>query len=446
MTPRNRLPNTTSLALSLAAALVAAACGVHNGQGSADSGGVRSEEPGVEDADPGKPEAKARPVAPKPEAETTPKPQAEAGEASCTIPEGLTVAADALALPVLAGPEGLSVERAGAMVELARTGDVLVRFELTVANGSKAAGTALVGLSWRTPSVGAAQQEPFAGLLLEAAGTKARTCRVESPKEMHQPWVDAGTWIELAVPAGGSAAITGMYKARATQAEKPATLFGYPDRFAENWKNWDWPYTKAPEYAPVAERLKPFHGELALRPAAATKVTLRCRDGVDWLRTMSHEQNAQKLRSPGMYEWNFDAAALPTRLGFEILPDLPIQEEIAAFEALVKARKDDLRARIRLSDLLRFGGDAARRAEVLADLLKVWPGAAKKQLLEGRNDVRAGALVGRVIALRDAGKNAEAEQAAAEGVKLLSGFETKGEGERNGLALSWLSAVARGRP
>jgi hypothetical protein len=237
-----------------------------------------------------------------------------------------------------------------------------------------------------------------------------------------------------------------MYKAKVDQAEKPATLFGYPDRFADNWKNWDWPYTKAPEYAPVAERLRPFHGEIALHPAAATKVTLRCRDGVDWLRTMSHEQNAQKLRSPGMYEWNFDAANRPSRLGFEFLPDLPIAEEIAAFEALVKARKDDLRARIRLSDLLRFGGDAARRAEVLAGLLDAWPKNAKKQLLEGRNDVRAGALVGRVIALGAAGKNAEATKAAAQGVKLLAGFETKGEGEMNGLALSWLSAAAENKP
>ncbi|HUT78260.1 MAG TPA: hypothetical protein VM285_11265, partial [Polyangia bacterium] len=279
MSNRRQSSFFTHLILPLAAALVAVACGVHNGQGSADDGGdIRPDAPKPEAETAPKPKAE---TTPKPEAITAPKPKAEAGEADCAIPADLPRTGDVLALPSLAGPSGFAVEQAGAMIELTRTGEVLVRFELTVANGSTTDGTAVVGLSWRTPIVGTATVEPFAGLLLEAPGAKARTCRVASPTEMHQPFADAATWVEIAVPAGGKAKIGGMYKAKVPQADKPDTLFGYRDRFADNWKNWDWPYTKAPEYAPVADRLKPFHGEIALGAAAATRVTLRCRDGVD---------------------------------------------------------------------------------------------------------------------------------------------------------------------
>jgi len=416
-----------ALAPLLAAAVLAGACGGHGNGFGAGREPVREETPreGTEAAQP----AVGR---------------ASSIRADCAIPEGLLFTGEGLTLPAVVAGDEIEAEQARATVELARTGDVLVRFEIEIANRSAAAATALAGFAYRASDTGAPRPEPMAGVLLESPGAAARSCRAPGPAEMKQPFVDVAHWIEIDVPAGGRTTVSGMYKAAVTRADKPATLFGYRDRFADNWRNWDWPYTKAPEYQPVAERLRPFHGEIALIPAASTRVTLQCREREDWLRTMSHEQNVQKLRTPGAYEWTFADGDRPSRLGFEFLPDLPVEEEIEVFERLVAARKNDLRARIRLADLLRFGGDAARRAEVLAGLLQAWPANAKAQLLEGRNDVRAGACVGRVVSLRAAGKNAAAKKAAAEGVKLLAGFETTGEGERNGLALSWLSAVAEG--
>ena len=303
-------------------------------------------------------------------------------------------------------------------------------------NAGSASDTAMVGYAWRKRMTG--KQAPPTRIDFKVGEVK--TCYHKSDQHIQQPFEDEVHYVEVTIEPGASTHVVGGYQVTIARADKPETLFGFHDRFSRNWKNWDWPYTKAPQYKAVAADLKPFHGTFLTAPAVESRIILRGRDGLHWTRAMSHEQHVTKLRTPGAHAWNFRADQIPVHVEFEYLPGLDIQKELEAFAKIVKANPGDLRARIRLADLELYGGDPGKRVKGLKKLLDVWDKSAKKQLLTGRNDVRGPAYVALVKSLLQLDKKAEASRFAKKGLKLLDSLDTNLE--MNKLAARWLEGVA----
>ncbi|MFO8072052.1 MAG: hypothetical protein R6V85_09280 [Polyangia bacterium] len=361
----------------------------------------------------------------------------------CEAPDRLKPAKPGAGMPQVVAPDSFSVERSQAMIELHDNGSALVRFELSVRNAGDGPGELLVGYRWRRQGTGPseARRPPFSPEL-ESGQAEMHSCAEPGPEKMRQPFTDEVHWIERTVEAGGSARVRGMYRTELERADKPATLFGHHDRFADNWKNWDWPYTKAEAYGEIAERLHPFHGSFSTLPAEETRIALSSAEGKNWMRGMSHEQSVTRMRRPGTFEWRFERDDLPAAVTLEYLPGLGFGEEIAVFQRLAEERNDDLRARIRLADLHRFGGDASRRAEVLEELLDRWKANAKDQMLTGRNDFRLSAHVALVRALDSLGETKKASRLAAAGAEILDQVDESRRTERHRLAAGWLRSFS----
>jgi hypothetical protein len=354
----------------------------------------------------------------------------------CTIPEGFSFAQFGPALPQVVASSTIETNRADATLIVDKDGGAYVKFNMELKNAGSAADTAMVGYAWRKRMIG--KQEAQTRIDFKAGEVK--TCYKKSDQHIQQPFENEVHYVEVTIDPGASTNVVGGYKVVIARADKPETLFGFHDRFSRNWKNWDWPYTKAPQYKSVAADLTPFHGTFLTAPAAESRIILRNRDELNWTRTMSHEQYVTRLRTPGAHAWNLTADQIPVHVEFEYLPGLDIQKELEAFEKIVKANPGDLRAWIRLADLELYGGDPAKRVKGLKKLLDVWDQNAKKQLLTGRNDVRGPAYVALVKSLLQLGKKAEASRFAKKGLKLLDSLDANLE--MNKLAARWLEGVA----
>ncbi len=425
-------------ALFSLAAVAAGGCAIHtNDPGSNDSGEARAaaaaektERPAARAAAPAEDGAADR-IGPR-------SSRIPAGD--CEAPSRIQPAEPGAGMPQLVAPESFSVERSQAMIELHDNGSALVRFELSVRNAGDDPGELLVGYRWRRQGTGPsrATRPPFSPEL-ESGRAEMHSCAEPGPEKMRQPFTDEVHWIERTLEPGGPARVRGMYRTELERADKPATLFGHHDRFADNWKNWDWPYTKAEAYGEIADRLRPFHGSFSTLPAAETRIALSSAEGENWMRGMSHEQSVTRMRRPGTFEWRFGGDDLPAAVTLEYLPGLGFGEEIAVFARLAEERPDDLRARIRLADLHRFGGDASRRVAVLEELLDRWKANAKDRMLTGRNDFRLSAHVALARTLDSLGKTKKANEIAAAGAEILDQIDESGRTERHRLAAAWLS-------
>ncbi len=356
--------------------------------------------------------------------------------ADCTIPEGFTFAQFGPASPQVVAPESIVTTRSDATLIVDKDGGAYVEFNMELKNTGSAADTALVGYGWHKRMSG--MQAPPTGIDFKAGEVK--TCSHKSDQQIQQPFENEVHYVEVTIEPGVATNVIGGYKVTIARADKPETLFGFHDHFSRNWKNWDWPYTKATEYKNVVNVLKPFVGKFLTTPAVESRIILRGRDGVHWTRAMSHEQYVTKIRTPGAHAWNFTADQIPVHVEFEYLPGLDIQKELETFEKIVKANPNDLRARIRLADLELYGGDPDGRVRVIKKLLAVWEKNAKKQLLTGRNDVRGPAYVALVKSLLQLDKKDEARRFAKKGLNLLNSMNKKLE--MNKLAASWLKNVA----
>ncbi len=350
------------------------------------------------------------------------------------VPSGLEPSDLVAGFPQVVGDK-IEVVRAAADLTLDGSGVVLVKFDIELKNPVKKHQKVLVGYVWRSRRTG----DGADWSRVNFDGHKAVACTEHSSEKIKQPYQDVVFYIEVEVPSGKTTQVKGAYKLPVRRFDKPETLFGYQDRFSQNWKNWDWPYTKADEYKEIAADLRPFYVRFFTNGATSTSVTLN--GSRDALRTMSHEQNITKMRTPGTFAWNFGADDLPSMLSFEYVEGLDIQKEIGAFEKLKDARADDLRARIRLSDLYFFGGDMKERATLLEQTLKIWEKGAKEQMLSGSNDVRGAAYVALVGSLLATDQKAKARRFAKKGLKLIKDKKLKDEKTR--LAAAWLKSNSK---
>ena len=354
----------------------------------------------------------------------------------CEIPEGFSPSAIGPGFPQVV-TDGVETARASAQVLLGPEGTALVRFEVVLENKGDSEAGAKLGFVWRTRGVTRGEGCPEVGF----EGLDAARCVHDGPREVRQPHTDIATTVDVVVPPGSEKSVKGAYKIPLRRFDKPETLFGYEDRFSRNWKNWDWPYTKSDEYAPVADSLRPYVAAFTTIPAGATQVTLAPADGrSEWLRAMSFEQNVTRMRKPGTYRWSFEGAELPGALRFEYAPGLEASEELKAFEAIAAEREGDLRARIRLADLHLFAGDTATRVQVLEQLLDRYEEGAKEQMLEGSNDVRLVAHVALVRSLLALRKEGEAKKRAGEGLELVDRVDMKSD--MNHLAAAYLKKIS----
>ena len=354
----------------------------------------------------------------------------------CAIPDGFSFSQIGPASPQVVASESIETTRSDATLIVDKDGGAYVEFNVELKNTGSSAKLAKVGYGWHKRLSG--KQAPPTRVDFKVGEVK--TCFRKSDQKIQQPFENEVSYVEVSIEAGASMNVIGGYKVAIARADKPETLFGFHDHFSRNWKNWDWPYTKAPQYKSITDDLKPFVGTFLTAPALESRIILRSRDGMHWTRAMSHEQYVTKIRTPGAHAWNFTADQIPVHVGFEYLPGLDIQKELETFEEIVKANPDDLRARIRLADLELYGGDPEKRVRGLKKLLDVWDKSAKKQLLTGRNDVRGPAYVALVKSLLQLDKKDEAKRFAKKGLKLLDSMDKKLE--MNNLAASWLTDVA----
>jgi len=363
---------------------------------------------------------------------------ADAEADTCAIPAGMTPAAPALSMPQVAAAEGVSFEREAAMLEVSDDGEVKVSFEVSARNNGSAPVDLAIGFAWRIQETGSGEVS-ISGF--EILGSKAplERCTIPGPEQMQQPFRDELLISRIQLTPGKTETIKGVYTGRVEQADKPQTLFGFHDRFVHNWKNWDWPYTKAKAYAAIADELKPFHGWFGLGRADRSQITIRSASGDEWIRTMSHEQVTEKLRIPGTYRWSFWGGEKPSQVEFEYVVGIPLSREIEVFRAIIKERRDDLRARIRLADLAGFAGDHEARVSILEALLKFWKKNAKEQMLADSNDVRGPAYVALVKSLLAIEQKDEAATRAQEGIDVIKELEAAGQNtEMNRMARTWL--------
>jgi hypothetical protein len=404
--------------LMLAAALIAVACGVHTQTGEGT------------DAD----DAKAQ-------GDQGVGPGAAGGagaQGGCAIPDGFNPGTPSLSMPQVVAPGGVTFERELVMIEIGEDGKVMVAFEFSALNKGEQATELAVGYAWRLKGTGPAERGTGIDFKLDDGAIE--TCAIEGPPEMQQPFRDEVRFARFPIGPDDSITVKGSLMAQVDQADKPTTLFGYHDRFADNWKNWDWPYTKSKPYAAIADKLRPFHGRFHLGPGGRAQIDIRPRSGDAWIRAMSHEQNVEKLRMSGAYRWEFYGENKPDQIEFEYVVGLTLHEEIEVFRKIIKKNRHDLRARIRLADLAGFAGDPAARADIIESLLKAWNKNAKEQLLIKRNDVRGPAYVALVKSLLAIDDKQAAAKYAAEGVELLDSFDDDFKKlEMNRLARRWLA-------
>jgi hypothetical protein len=378
-------------------------------------------------------------------AETVAPPAADSADAEeaaegCVIPEGLTPIAPVISMPQVSAPDSVKFELETAMLELGPDGAVDVGFEFDARNKGDAPAELVVGFAWRIQQTGPGAAIEFSKVLLQVPEATPESCAIDGPAEMQQRFRDVVVYSRATLGPGQSITVKGSYLTAVRAGDVPNRLFGYPDHFGDNWKNYDWPFTKAKAYEEIAGDLTPFFGRFVPGKANRSQITLRSKSGESWIRTMSHQQNVERLRMRGAYRWEFYGDQKPSQVYFEYLPGVELEQEIGVFRAIVRERRDDLRARIRLADLASRAGDAEAEAEILDALLSRWKKKrAEEQQLVGRNDVRGPAYVALVRALAASERAGEAKQRAAEGYELLDGFEAKvKEIEMNRLILDWL--------
>ncbi|MCP4679405.1 MAG: hypothetical protein GY854_28730 [Deltaproteobacteria bacterium] len=365
---------------------------------------------------------------------------------NCRIPSGLIENPGAtIGAPRLIGTsENIRITTQRVGLTLGQNGEMWVTVDQVLENTGKSKEVAIVGYGWRVPNVSNPLPLPARNIEFESSSEEAtiHQCMIPGPQRMVKPFTDVAHWTKVPVKPGEQFNVTSAYLATAKQASKPVTLFGYHDRFALNWKNYAWPYTQADEYVAIADRLKTFHSRFTLIPAEQTQIIIRSETGDEWLRGMSHEQNTQKERTRGTYAWNFSRDTLPAEVEFEYVPGLPIDEELAVFNLIAKARPWDLRAHVRLIDLHRFAGDASERVKIIRSLLSKWDKNAKSQLLVAGNDVRAAAYVALVRALKETGRHKKAKEAANNGIALIDRLASESKRrarELSSLARQWLN-------
>jgi hypothetical protein len=368
-----------------------------------------------------------------------PGPASAAVASACAIPEGLDRMGEAPGLPqIVAGP-GVERIRTSVRVELAANGRIDLRTEQVLTNRDRAAARIVAGHAWRI-RVADAPSSPLEDIRFVADGSPARAveCRERGSLQAVEPYVDEAHFLDADVPAGATLTIRARCSTFALAVDKPTTLAGFRDRFLDNVRNWAWSYVHAPRYAPLAARIAPLYAALALRAAGRTEIELRAATSEIWWRGLSHEQNAQGPGAAAVQRLAFEDSDRPAVIELEYLPGMPVGEETVLFEALSGERPTDLRAAVRLADLLRFGGEHAQRVAVLRRLLATWDANAGEQLLLGRNDVRGPLTVGLVRSLEAMGLVDEAHAAAAGGVRSLRGLDGASLTEANALALRWL--------
>jgi len=382
------------------------------------------------------------------EADKPDAPAAEEGAAAeggarsgaCSIPEGMTPAKPALAMPQIAAPEDVSFEREAAMLEVDENGKVKVSFEFSARNNASEAVELAVGFAWRIQETGGGGTS-LSGFEIVGGRGELERCTIQGPEEMQQPFRDELLIVRISVEPGKTETIKGAYVGEVDQADKPQTLFGFHDRFVHNWKNknWDWPYTKRKAYAEIKDELKPFHGRFGLGKAGRSQITIRSSKGEVWMRTMSHEQVTEKLRIPGTFRWSFWGGDKPAQVEFEYMPGVELMREIEVFRKIIKENRYDLRARIRLADLAGFAGDHEARVSILEALLKYWKKHHKEQMLHDANDVRGAAYVALVKSLLAIDEKGEAARRADEGIGVIKKLEEAGhDSEMNRMAREWL--------
>jgi hypothetical protein len=266
---------------------------------------------------------------------------------------------------------------------------------------------------------------------------------------MREPFRDEALFAQLRLLAGQRVTVTVALETALAQEDKPVTLFGFRDHFADNWNNWKWPFVHSEHYAKYAARLRPFHGQLAFaRAAGATRIALRSPAEKKWLRSLSHEQHLAGSGEAGVHTWNFSADAQPRAVQFEYLPGLEIAEEARLFEKIASSRPADLRAHIRLADLYRMTGESDRRAAVLQHLLQIWSEHAAAQMMVGRNDLRGPAWVALVLTLEQLERVGKVKKALERGRAELTAMAGAARGkltEANVLARGWLEHRVQGK-
>jgi len=399
------------LLVSILAASVQA-CVAHSARGtSGDDGEPESEPP-----------ADVAPAEPRP-----------AGAEGCAFAEGIGPERLGPAMPRVSAPDGVTVRSAEAAVELAADGGVRVRFALDLANAGAARAEARVGYAFRLQG-SEAEVKPSDGVAFDGELEVTR-CAAASPPKMHAVFRDETIYATVPIEPGEEARVEGEASFGLSRASSASVVLGQEDSAAQNLKNFKWAYVKDDAYAAIADRAKPFYGAIALVAADALKVTITAQ-GKPWLRGVSYEQNAVPVQAIGAVQLRFGKGEAPSAVAFEYNPELDLGEELAFFRKLAAARPDDLRAQIRVADLLRFGGDPAERAAALEKLLAAWDANAKAQLLTGRNDVRAAAYVALVRSLEASGRSADARKRAAEGKKVAESLDATSD--LNRLASRWL--------
>jgi hypothetical protein len=351
----------------------------------------------------------------------------------CAFAEGIEPSRFNPAMPRVSAPAAVTVKKAEATVELAADGAVRVRYDLTLANAGSVRAEALVGYAFRLHG-GGDEVRPSEGVAFDGA-FEVKRCTAASPPEMHAVFRDETVYAVVPIDAGAEARVAGEAAFVLQRAGAPMTLLGYVDAFAQNLKNFAWAYLKDGAYAPIADRVKPFYGAIDLVAADTLRVTITAK-GNAWLRAVSYEQSSVPVTAVGARQLRFGPGEAPSSIEIEFNPDLELREELEAFRKIASARGTDLRAAIHLADLLGFEGDAAERARVLEKILASWDANAEKQLLTGRNDVRAAAYVALVRSLEGAGRSAEARKRAAEGKRIAESLDASAD--MNRLAARWL--------
>jgi hypothetical protein len=351
----------------------------------------------------------------------------------CALPDGMEPSSFGPAMPRVFAPDGVAVRSARAALDIDSTGAVRVRFDVELANTGAATAEARVGYAFRLQG-GEADTRALGGVRFDG-GYAVERCAEASPPQMHAVFRDEALWAVVPVPAGGAATVQGEAAFALQRASAATTLLGYADPAAHNLRNFKWSYVKDAAYAAIADRAKPFHDRVVLLPAESLQVAIAT-GGEPWLRAVSFEQAVVPVQAIGALQLRFGPGEAPAAIDIELNPDLDLGEELAVFRKLSAARPDDLRAAIRVADLLRFGGDAKERAAALERALAAWDGNAKAQLLTGRSDVRAPLYVALVRSLEAAGKKADARKRAAEGLEVAKTLDATTD--MNRLAVPWL--------
>jgi hypothetical protein len=353
---------------------------------------------------------------------------------ACAFDDGIPPGRFGPGMPRVSAPDAVSVKGAEVNVELRADGSARVSSALVLANAGRIRAEARVGYAFRLHG-GRGEQRPADGVAFKGAAD-VRRCEAASRPELQAVYRDETAYAVIPIAAGAEARVESSAVFRLDRALAPMTLFGQEDLFGQNLKNFAWSYLRDPVYGAIAERAEPFVGAIDLIPADALRVTIRTADAAPWLRGLSCEQNESPVMLVGARQLRFGRADAPSRIYVEYNPVFDLGEELAAFRELAAARGTDLRAAIRVADLLRFGGDPEERAAVLERLLAAWDGNAEAQLLTGRNDLRAAAYVALIRSLEAGGRSADARARAEEGLRIAATLDA--DADVNRLAVRWL--------